>query len=68
VFAPDSYNFCDFVRKGTPFYDQAMVVINTVEVCAKITCLYAGTQENREFVYLNKIFGWKSFLLIILSF
>ena len=48
--------------------------LNRSEVSAKIICLCARKQENRKFfaaksknvVYLNNIFGWKSFLLLIL--
>ena len=43
--------------------------IDRTEVSAKITCVFLRTQENRNLfaskskciVYMNKIFGWKSF-------
>jgi len=49
--------------------------LNRPEVSAKIVCLFVRMQENRKFlaarskyvVYLNNIFGWKSFLSFILS-
>jgi len=48
--------------------------LNRPEVTAKIICLCGRRQENRKFfaaksksiVYLNNIFGWKSFMLFIL--
>ena len=52
-FALGSYIFCKFTRK-------------TDRLSAKITCVCARMQYN--LVFVNKIFGWKSFLSIILPF
>jgi len=46
LFAPDSYNFCNFVHKGA---DQA-IAINTVEVHANIMCVCTYARKSKAFL------------------
>ena len=76
-FEPEFCNFCNFHRKRTRIYCEWSLCNWTNTECLQIfTCVFARTQKKTEsclplinkcIVYFNKMFCWKSFLLIFVS-
>ena len=65
LFAPDSYNFCNFVRSTS---DQAIDLHKRSCVQKLHACMHAGKKiESVLLPKANVMFGWKSFLSVILG-